>query len=159
MHGQDAIFGATEQFKTLSVIKTLGFGAKKLESVALNQTHFENFVRDMLLVKHYRIEIYAQTSRNGKNDWTIIQQASPGNLTQVEDLIFGNADLTTTTGVLGVSMVQEKENSITVGCCYVDVNDRKFLVSQFSDKDSFSNLQSLIVQLGPKVMITSDTSY
>nr|CAG4650000.1 EOG090X02H9 [Sida crystallina] len=151
LHGQDAVFCAKEHFKTLSVLKILGFGAKKLESVALNQTHFENFVRELLLVKHYCIEIYAQSSRSGKNDWAITQQASPGNLVQVEDLIFGSTDLTTTTGILAVVTAQEKENYSTVGCCYVDVNDRKFLVCQFTETDSFSNLQSLIVQLGPKV--------
>ena len=70
---------------------------------------------------------------------------------QVEDLIFGNVDLTTTTGIMGLAIGQEKENNTTIGCCYVDVNDRKFLVSQFTDTDSFSNLQSLIVQLSPKV--------
>lgn len=110
--------------------------------------HFENFARDILVVKHYCLEIYV--SKIGKNDWCLQYQASPGNLTQVEDLIFGSSDLTTTVGILAFKIGQENQ---TVGCCYVDTNDRKFLVTQFSDNDSFSNLESLIVQLNPKVKV------
>lgn len=79
-HGQDAVFCAKELFKTLSVVKMLGFGTKKLESVALNQTHFENLVRELLLVKHYCVDIFVQAA---KNSWQVQQRASPGNLTQV----------------------------------------------------------------------------
>lgn len=128
----------------------LGPKDKKLESVALNQNHFENFARDLLIVKHYCIEIYSN-SKGNKNDWTIQYTASPGNLTQVEELIFGSADITTLTGILAV---KTGENN-TVGCCFIDTNERKFLVSQFSDTESFINLEALVVQLSPKVYLTS----
>ena len=100
------------------------------------------------MVKHYCLEIYTQNG--GKNDWEVQYQASPGNLTQVEDLIFGTSGLTTTAGILAFKIGQENN---TVGCCYIDTNDRKFLVAQFSDTESYSNLESLIVQLSPKVKI------
>lgn len=146
MHGQDALLASRDYFKTHSVVKMLGSGAKKLESVALNRNHFENFAREVLLVKHYCIEIYS--SKGGsKNDWALQCQASPGNLTQVEDLIFGNTDITNSVGILAFKIGQENQ----VGCCYVATYDRKFLVAQFADNDSFSNLESLIVQLSPKV--------
>ncbi len=148
MHGQDALLAARDYFKTHSVVKMLGFGAKKLESVALNRNHFENFAREVLLVKNYCIEIYA--SKGSKNDWALQSQASPGNLTQVEDLIFANTDITNSVGILAFKIGQENQ----VGCCYVDTNERKFLVAQFADNDSFSNLESLIVQLSPKVCST-----
>lgn len=150
LHGQDAIFVSKDYFKTHSVIKILGFGVKKLESVALNKTHFENFARDLLVVKHYCLEIYVQNG--GKNGWEVQYQASPGNLTQVEDLIFGASGLTTTVGILAFKVGQENN---MVGCCYVDTIDRKFLVAQFSDTESFSNLESLIVQLSPKEVLVA----
>lgn len=97
-------------------------------------------------MKHYCLEIYVQNG--GKNGWEVQYQASPGNLTQVEDLIFGASGLTTTVGILAFKVGQENN---MVGCCYIDTIDRKFLVAQFSDTESFSNLESLIVQLSPKV--------
>lgn len=121
----------------------LGYGVKKLESVVLNKSHFENFAREVLLVKHYCIEIYT----GSKSDWSIQYQASPGNLTQVEDLIFGSTDITSQVGILAFKIGTENQ----VGCSYIDTYARKFLVAQFADNDAFSNLESLIVQLSPKV--------
>ena len=138
---------AKDVFKTFSIIKTLGSGTKKLESVALSKANFESFARELLLVRHYCIDIYV--CNGGKGDWSVQHRASPGNLTQVEELIFGTSDLTTTTGIMSFTIGSEG----VLGCCYVDVNERKISVSQFTENDSFSNLQSLIVQLSPKVNV------
>ena len=89
----------------------LGSGAKKLESVVFNKSHFESFARDVLLVKHYCIEIYT----GSKTDWSLQYQASPGNLTQVEDLIFGSTDITAQIGILAFKIGSENQ----VGCTYV----------------------------------------
>lgn len=149
MHGEDALLAARDYFKTQNVVKILGIGAKKLESVALNRNHFESFSREILLVKNYCIEIYV--SQKGKGDWALQYQASPGNLTQVEDLIFGTSDVTNLVGILAFKIGQDSQ----IGCCYVDTYERKFYVAQFADNEAFSNLESLIVQLSPKVL----TSY
>ena len=125
----------------------LGSAPKQLESVVLSKSHFENFGRELLLVRNYCIDIYV--CKGGKSDWVVQFQASPGNLVQVEDLLFGSVDITCSAGMLAIKIGQD--NQTTVGCCYVDTNERKFLVAQFSDNDSFSNLESLIVQLSPKV--------
>lgn len=37
-----------------------------------------------------------------------------------------------------------------VGVGYVEVTDRVLRLSQFTDTDAFTNLEALIVQLGPK---------
>jgi len=145
LYGQDALLASRDYFKTHSVVKMLGYGAKKLESVVFNKSHFENFARDVLLVKHYCIEIY----NGSKSDWSLQYQATPGNLTQVEDLIFGSTDITSQVGILAFKIGSENQ----VGCSYVDTYARKILVAQFSDNDAFSNLESLIVQLSPKACI------
>ncbi len=147
MYGQDAILASKDYFKTHNVVKMLGPKDKKLESVALKPVQFETLARELLFVKHYCIEIYTN-SGGGKNDWSIQYTASPGNITQVEDLIFGSAEITTLTGILAM---KTGENN-TVGCCFIDTNERKFLVSQFSDTESLINLEALVVQLSPKVL-------
>jgi len=42
----------------------------RLPSVILNKLNFESFVRDLLLVKQYRIEIYCCKSK-ANNDWKV----------------------------------------------------------------------------------------
>lgn len=156
VHGPDALTAAKDYFKTHSIVKLLGSGNKRLESVALNRNHFESFARELLIVRHCCIEIYASKT-GSKNDWQLTHQASPGNLIQVEDLIFGSQDMTSSAGILAFKLGQENNpggggQNAVVGCCFVDSNaKREFLVAQFNDDDSFSNLESLIVQLSPKV--------
>ncbi|XP_071527563.1 DNA mismatch repair protein Msh2 [Panulirus ornatus] len=149
VHGQDALLAARELFRTNSVVKYLGSGNNKLESVVLSRLNFESLVRDLLLVKHYRVEVY-KTKSSGKNDWEAEHKASPGNLSQFEEVLFGaNNELTVTTGVMAVKLGTENGQRM-VGVGYVDVNGRLMSVSEFSDNDTFSNLEALIVQLGPR---------
>ncbi|KAG7172893.1 DNA mismatch repair protein Msh2-like, partial [Homarus americanus] len=149
VHGQDALLAARELFRTNSVVKLLGSGDKKLESVVLRRLNFESFVRDLLLVKHYRVEVYKQKS-TCKNDWEVEYKASPGNLSQFEEVLFGvNNEQTVTTGVIAVKLATENGQRV-VGVGFVDVTSRLMTVSEFSDNDTFSNLEALVVQLGPR---------
>lgn len=73
------MLAAKDYFKTHSVVKVLGSGSKKLESVAFNRNHFESFARELLTIRHCCVEVYS----GSKGDWTLSHQASPGNLIQV----------------------------------------------------------------------------
>ena len=47
-------------------------GDKKVESVSMSKLNFESTVRDLLLVKQYRIEVYTPRIKTGKtSDWTL----------------------------------------------------------------------------------------
>ncbi len=126
--------------------------------MVLSRLNFEAFARDLLLVKQYRVEIY-QTKSKG-HEWTIaykvgavvrlcpllsppvlsLVQASPGNLQQLEEVVFGSNEMETSTCVMAVKLTSEGGQR-SVGVAYTDACVRKLGVSEFVDSDQFSNLE------------------
>lgn len=65
-YGPDALFVAQHVYHTKSVIKYLGRGARRLESVALKVSVAQMLLREALTSKQLRVEIYEPESGQGK---------------------------------------------------------------------------------------------
>lgn len=65
-YGPDALFVAQHVFHTKTVLKFLGRGARRLESVSLKVSVAQMLLREALTSKQLRIEIYEPESGQGK---------------------------------------------------------------------------------------------
>lgn len=158
-HGEDADFIARTIYKTTAVIRNLGRSDNALPSVTMTMTMYRNFLREALFRQSKRVEIW---ENNGKGQWKLGRQASPGNLQGIEDeLGFGGmGDIQQGDGapiILAVKVSAKAGEARNVGVCFADASVRELGVSEFLDNDLYSNFESLLIQLGVKeCLITSD---
>ncbi|KAL9539132.1 hypothetical protein MBANPS3_010452 [Mucor bainieri] len=145
-HGDDAHYVAKHVYKTTSVIQYwYGDHTTGLPTTKLSNKAAESFLRDLLLNKHMRIEIW----KFSQNEWQMVRRASPGNLQDVEDFLFSSTHMTSAPVVLAVKYHVSNDTKI-VGVAFADTTIRQMGVSQFIDNELYSNLESLIIQLGVK---------
>jgi len=109
-------------------------------------TVFRQFLREALFKLGKRVEIWA--SPNGRMNWKLTKQASPGNLQDVEDEIGGQFDSAPI--ILAVKISAKATEARSVGVCFADATVRELGVSEFLDNDLYSNFESLLIQLGAK---------
>ncbi|CAG8584587.1 940_t:CDS:10 [Funneliformis mosseae] len=147
IHGDDALYVARDFYKTSSVIKYLGGDMNKgIPSCTLSRLACDTFLRDALLNKQMRIEIWVQGL---KGQWKLVKNASPGNIQAFEDHLFSDVEISASPIVLSVKLGMQKEQKI-VGVSFADTTIRELGVSEFIDNESFSNFESLLIQLGVK---------
>ncbi|KAI8922577.1 muts domain V-domain-containing protein [Powellomyces hirtus] len=157
VHGEDALFVAQTVYKTSTVIKYLGDERKGLPSCTLSRLNTISFLRDLLLVKLYRVEIWSMEGRKG-SQWQITKRASPGNLVDVEDILFLNNDVSSSPVVLALK-VESKGDQKLIGVAYTDATTQRMIgVSEFVDNDTFSNFESLLIQLSVKECVVPEDS-
>ncbi|OQN95223.1 DNA mismatch repair protein msh-2 [Cryoendolithus antarcticus] len=142
-HGDDAVLIARTQYKTTSVLKTLGRNPG-LPSVTMTITAFRSFLREAIFRLGKRVEILQSS---GRNQWKVAKQASPGNLQDIEDDLGGHVESAPIILAVKVSAKAEIRN---IGVCFADASVRELGISEFVDNDIYSNFESLLIQLGVK---------
>ncbi|KAK0625228.1 muts domain V-domain-containing protein [Bombardia bombarda] len=144
-HGEDANFIARTVYKTTSVVRQLGRSDNSgLPSVTMTVTVFRQFLREALFKLGKRVEIWA--SNNGRMNWKVIKQASPGNLQDVEDELGGQFESAPV--IMAVKISAKATEARTVGVCFADASVRELGVSEFIDNDLYSNFEAMLIQLG-----------
>ncbi|KAJ2908188.1 MSH2 protein, partial [Coemansia aciculifera] len=148
VHGGDAEYVANVVYKTTTVLKYIGGSSSTgLASCTMSRIVAENFLRDALLKYQLRVEIYAPSQDSGSGSWKVSRTASPGNLQQVEELLFANSEMVAVPLVMAVAF-KVSVDQMQCGVAFVDPAQRSMGVCEFTDNDVFSNLESLVIQLG-----------
>ena len=148
VHGEDAIFVANDFLKSPDVIKY--FGARKVASVAISKLNYEALVRELLLIKQYRVELYAKSGTK----WRRTCKGSPGNLSQFEDILFLNNEMVQSAGVLSF-VVTPCDTGFLVSMANIDVMMRHISFCEVSDNEQFCMFESILVQIMPKECVVS----
>ncbi|ODV93489.1 hypothetical protein PACTADRAFT_28693, partial [Pachysolen tannophilus NRRL Y-2460] len=137
----DAQLVAEIIYKTNSVIKYHNYNNHKIKYVTISPSVFSNLLKIAILEMGHKLEIYDK-------NWKLLKLASPGNLNQIEDMINSN-DLNSAPIIASVKLVNSNaEGGKKFGLCFVDTNNKIIGLSEFIDNELFSNLESMLIQLG-----------
>ncbi|KAL9052596.1 MAG: hypothetical protein Q9162_005286 [Coniocarpon cinnabarinum] len=150
-HGESANFIARTIYRTTSVVRPIG---RDLPSVSMTFTVYKTFLREALFKLGKRVEVWESEKRM---NWKPIKKASPGNLQDVEEDLGGYIE--TAPIILAVKVIAKATEARTVGVCFADASVRELGVSEFIDNDTYSNFESLVIQLGVKecLLMTDST--
>lgn len=153
-HASDALLVAQDIYKTTNVLKYLGrpsssSNGKGLPSVTISKTLTKNFLRECLTAKQMRVEIYepeeGTAGRKNNARWVLGKSASPGNISQVEDLLFADSDLVSSAVSMAIK-INVKEGVRTVGCGVIDVQEKVIRVSEFVEDENYGNTEVNFVE-------------
>lgn len=111
LHGEDAHLAAKIVFKSTGQVKTMApDDDQRVDYVCVSKGNFEILLRELLLVKNYRVEVY--TKKGQSNDWTLEFKGSPGNLIQFENLLFNNTEMVVGSSIISVNMKQTGQQKV-----------------------------------------------
>lgn len=115
--------------------------------LVLSKNNFEKFVRELLLVKQYRVEVYVKTSAQSRNnDWVLEYKGSPGDLSQFEAIIFDCDEIVYNSYVLGVKLCAKR----LLGISCVDTTENLFFVAELPDNEFFTELEAILAKFMPR---------
>ncbi|XP_058062872.1 DNA mismatch repair protein spellchecker 1 [Anopheles bellator] len=150
-HGEDALLVSKLLFKSTNVVKIMESDGKQLPYVSLSKSNFEALVRDLLLVRNYRVEVYTKSNQNRlSNEWSVEFKGSPGNLAHFEDILFGGHNEMVNGSAIIALQVRQEPRHRSIGLGYIESNERRMAVVEFIVDDFYTELESFIVILNPK---------
>ncbi|KPI94021.1 DNA mismatch repair protein spellchecker 1 [Papilio xuthus] len=130
----------------------MGLEPDKLDYLVLSKGNFEILIRKLLLVKRYRVEIYVCEGSSKNNEWRLEYKGSPGNLSQLEEVL-GDGLETANENAPCLMAVNFKTDAVTkgrlLGVACVTSADYQFSISEFTDDDLLTQLETITVQTAP----------
>lgn len=151
---EDADLIADNIYKTQLVIKE-GQGGKVRYVTIAPQVFLNNVLKFIILDKHMKLEVY-----NNKS-FELLVAASPGLLEPLSNYYGVNLEgmILDCSNPIIAALKVTSGNPKKVGVSCVDLSNSTIQVAEFEDNDLFSNLESLLIQLGVKeVLVPSNYS-
>ncbi|CAH2047203.1 unnamed protein product, partial [Iphiclides podalirius] len=152
VHGEDATTAAREVFSSVSNIKKMGLEPDRLDYLVLSKGNFEILIRKLLLVRRYRVEIYVPEGSSKNSEWRLEYKGSPGNLSQLEEAL-GEGLGTANNSAPCLMAVNFKTDAVTkgrlLGVACLTAAEYQFCVSEFTDDDLLTELETITVQMAP----------
>eukprot|EP00033_Pygsuia_biforma_P001435 GCRY01001619.1.p1 GENE.GCRY01001619.1~~GCRY01001619.1.p1 ORF type:complete len:982 (-),score=325.54 GCRY01001619.1:227-3022(-) len=155
IHGEDAKFIALTYYHSLNALKTIGAGKLSVSSICVSSRMFETIIRDLLLERNFRVEVYA-CPVGQPNQWSCVRQGSPGNIQAFEEVLFNTIDMDRPSVIIACRTFTENE-TLMLAVGFADAVLRKIGITQFQDNTAFSNLESVLVQMNVCEAVISDT--
>eukprot|EP00090_Calanus_glacialis_P000024 TRINITY_DN10022_c0_g1_i1.p1 TRINITY_DN10022_c0_g1~~TRINITY_DN10022_c0_g1_i1.p1 ORF type:complete len:917 (-),score=322.44 TRINITY_DN10022_c0_g1_i1:110-2860(-) len=158
---KDGEMAAKFTYGSVTALKTMG---KKtpVSFCVMNHANFESLLKHILLVKHFRIEIFKFVAPKGGNaaSYHLEVRASPGNISSIEHILYGEGEMGTrdTNFLVGIKLNPSLVGGqVSLGLAAVDTSLNMVKVSDFLDNEHFTNLEAILVQLGPREVILPQT--
>ncbi|KAJ3340369.1 MutS-like protein [Gonapodya sp. JEL0774] len=149
--GDDALHVANTVYKTTTALKFMG----DLPYCTLSPVNAIAHMRSLLTEKGYRVEVW---SLEGTKKWRLVKSASPGNLQELEDLLFDSDRALNTSPIVVAIRVVSKDNQQLIGAALADASTRRLAVSEFLDNDLFCNVESYLLQTSAKEILLATPS-
>lgn len=150
---EDADIIADNIYRTQSVVKYNNSRKNKYVTIS-PQIFLNNVLRFCLVDNQFKVEVY-----NSKN-FEIISSGTPGNLEAISNEYGINLEGMITDGstpvIAGVRVLQQASQK-KIGVCAIDLLSNHIQLSEFEDNDLYSNVESLLLQLGAKEVILPST--
>lgn len=146
---EDAELIADNIFKTQSIIKYNQANKNKYVTIA-PPVFLNNVLKFCLIDNNYKVEIYDHKT------FRLIAMGTPGNLEKISNeygVDLENMVPDASSPITAAIKFQQLGSCKKVGVCLVDLSSTLIQVSEFDDNDLFSNLESLLIQLGVKEVI------
>lgn len=146
---EDADLIADNIYKTQSVIKYNKSQRNRYATIS-PQVFANNVLKFCLIDNNHKIEVY-----NSKT-FQLIAMGTPGNLEAISDEYGVNLEglfQDCSSPITAAIKFQQQGATKKIGICLIDLSNLTIQVSEFDDNDLFSNLESLLIQLGVKEVI------
>jgi len=147
---KDAELSARHVYGSNTATKTMGGKDNPVIYSKTNQGNFESLLRYIILVKHYRVEVYKFTKNS---TYELEVRASPGNIAAVEHVLYGESDTVKDCNYLAGIKVTGTGADLKVGIAAVDSSLNIIKISEFTDNEGLYALEAAMVQINPREVI------
>lgn len=153
--GNDALFVADSIYHTQSVLKDCKLDpsvSKQFKEpckyVTVSAQMISNLLKICLLEMNYKVEVYDKS-------WKLVKSASPGNIEQIIDLMNVSIDSSIVIASLKLKF-NSQEGFCVLGVAFIDTSNYKIGMLNIIDNEVYSNLESLLIQLGVRECLIPD---